>query len=163
MKRLFFCSLLLSLCCTQAYALSIDTDMPITTVKQLYCNKEHSVIICTTRNFQPYTGIIKEEYANGHLKVMAYFKDGKANGLRKEYYENGQLKEESFYKNGKLDGLVVSYYKNGLLEQEAYYKDGKVDGRWKLYNNDGSLQNDGSYYYEQKANAAASYSYQQQQ
>ena len=160
MKRLLLCFLILGLYSSKALALSIDANMPITTVKQLYCNKEHAIIICTTRNFQPYTGIIKEEYANGHLKVMAYFKNGKANGLRKEYYENGQLKEESFYKDGRLDGLVISYYKNGLLEQEAYYKDGKVDGRWKLYDKDGTLQ-DGGYYYESTENAAASYGYQQ--
>lgn len=161
MKRFWVCFLFLSLYYSKAFALSVDVGIPITTVKHLYCNKEHSIVICTTRNFQPYTGIIKEEYANGHLKVMAYFKNGKANGLRKEYYENGQLKEESFYKDGKLDGLVISYYKNGLLEQEAYYKDGKVDGRWKLYNKDGSLQ-DSSYYEGSSGTAAASYSYQQQ-
>lgn len=160
MKRLFVLFLFTALYASNAFALSSESDVTITTVKQLYCNKEHSIIICTTRNFQPYTGIIKEEYSNGHLKVMAYFKDGKANGLRKEYYENGQLKEESFYKNGKLDGLVISYYKNGLLEQEAYYKDGKVDGRWKLYDKDGSVQ-DGVYYYENNGVASASYSYQQ--
>lgn len=160
MKRLFFLFLFTALYASNAFALSSESDVAITTVKQLYCNKEHSIIICTTRNFQPYTGIIKEEYSNGHLKVMAYFKDGKANGLRKEYYENGQLKEESFYKNGKLDGLVISYYKNGLLEQEAYYKDGKVDGRWKLYDKDGSFQN-GVYYYQNDGVASASYSYQQ--
>lgn len=159
MKRLFVCLLLINMYCAQAYALSADSDIQITTVKQLYCNKENAIVICTTRNFRPYTGIIKEEYPNGHLKVMAYFKDGKANGLRKEYYDNGQLKEESFYKNGKLDGLVISYYRNGLLEQEAYYKDGKVDGRWKLYDKDGRMQ-DGTYY-EGSSTAAASYSYQQ--
>jgi len=160
MKQLFFCCILSILYCVQARATSIDMDVPITTVKHLYCNKEHSVVVCTTRTFEPYTGIIKEEYSNGHLKVMAYFKNGKANGLRKEYYENGQLKEESYYKNGKLDGLVVSYYKNGLLEQEAYYKDGRIDGRWKLYDKDGSIQDGDSYY--NKSNAAASYSYQHQ-
>ena len=158
MKRLFVLCFILCFYCSGAFALTVGSGVAITTIKHLYCNKEHGVTVCTTHNFKPYTGIIKEEYSNGHLKVMAYFKNGKANGLRKEYYENGQLKEESFYKNGKLDGLVVSYYKNGLLEQEIYYKDGKVDGRWNLYDKNGNIQS----YNQSNTPSASSYSYQQQ-
>jgi len=161
MKRLLLLSLAFILYVPEVFALSAGSDVPITTIKQLYCNKEHGITVCTTRNFLPYTGIIKEEHPNGHLKVVAYFKNGKANGIRKEYYDNGQLKEESFYKNGKLEGLMILYYKNGLLEQEAYYKDGKVDGRWKLYNQDGSIQNE-AYYSNGNETAAASYGYQRQ-
>ncbi|MBO7098061.1 MAG: toxin-antitoxin system YwqK family antitoxin [Alphaproteobacteria bacterium] len=160
MKRL----LMYFLCCLcyafQASAASSDSDLAITTIRQLYCNKEHGITVCTTRNFVPYTGIIKEEFNDGRLRVMAYFQNGKANGRRKEYYENGQLKEESFYKDGKMDGLFVSYYKNGLIEQEVYYKDGKIDGRWKLYNQNGMVQNE-KYYYQGNETANASYTYQQ--
>ena len=159
MKRLlvlFLCSVLYA---SRTFALSSGSEVAITTIRQLYCNKEHGITVCTTRNFTPYTGIIKEEFSDGRLKVMAYFKDGRANGLRKEYYDNGQLKEESFYKNGKIDGLFVSYFKNGLIEQEAYYKDGKIDGRWKLYDQKGIVQNE-KYYYEGNETANASYTYQ---
>ena len=162
MKRLLILLAFLSFCTSEVRALTSDPSVPITTLKQLYCNKEHGIIICTTHKFKPYTGIIKEEYSNGHLKMMAYFKNGKANGLRKEYYDNGQLKEESFYKNGKLDGLVISYYKNGLLEEEAYYKDGKIDGRWKLYDKNGGIQNE-KFFSDGNETVAVSYGYQQQQ
>lgn len=162
MKKLLAFLLIFTFYCAAADALTSDSGMTITTIKQLYCNTEHGIIICTNHKFEPYTGIIKEEYPNGHLKMMAYFKNGKANGMRKEYYDNGQLKEESFFKNGKLDGLVVSYYKNGLLEEEAYYKDGKIDGRWKLYDDKGSIQNEKYFDNGTETSATASYGYQYQ-
>jgi len=161
MKYILICLIALSFYCTQAFALTANSGVPITTAKNLYCNKEHGVTVCTTHKFTPYTGIIKEEYSNGHLKMVAYFKNGKANGLRKEYYDNGQLKEESFYKDGKLDGLVISYYKNGLLEEEAYYTDGKIDGRWKLYDKNGGIQKE-KYFTDGKETVSSSYGYQQQ-
>jgi len=161
MKKLLAYLMIAILYTAAVHASTEDGNMPITTIKHLYCNTEHGIIICTNHKFEPYTGIIKEEYPNGHLKMMAYYKNGKANGLRKEYYDNGQLKEEGYYKNGKLDGLVISYYKNGLLEEEAYYKDGKIDGRWKLYNDKGGIQNE-KYFDNGTETSASSYNYQYQ-
>ena len=39
------------------------------------------------------------------MKLMASFKDGKANGARTEWYENGQKKEELLYEDGNLSSF----------------------------------------------------------
>ncbi|RZS99465.1 PD40 domain-containing protein [Aquimarina brevivitae] len=99
-----------------------------------------------------YTGIVVENYADGHPKLWRQEKNGKADGLWQEWYPNGKLryrawwknglgngKWEYFYPNGQLrsasfyikdiaQGIMTSYHENGQIAQQSVYIDGRLDG-----------------------------------
>jgi len=110
-----------------------------------------------------YTGIVVEQYADGHPKLWRQEKNGKANGLWQEwypngtlryrawwkdglgngkweyFYANGQLRSESFYINDIAQGLAVSYHMNGQVAQQTTYLNGQLDGLVCTYDVNGML------------------------
>ena len=59
--------------------------------------------ICYVPNSHvPYTGWVKEMYANEQVKELGHYKDGKLDGHGTEWHENGRKKEETHWKDGNL-------------------------------------------------------------
>lgn len=83
-------------------------------------------------------GLLKEYYANGHLKSEGVFKNGQYEGLLKLYYEDGKLSSETYYGDkGVVWGKM--YRENGQLYAETVPEDGKPEGRVKIYDANGQI------------------------
>lgn len=73
----------------------------------------------------PFTGICRDSFPDGTLKIEKHLKDGKNHGEYKTYYENGQLKSwKKFNMNYEVEGK--NYFPSGVLKHHAIYKGGKV-------------------------------------
>jgi antitoxin component YwqK of YwqJK toxin-antitoxin module len=70
-------------------------------------------------------------------KYLKTYAAGEATGIEKEWYENGTLKMEQQWEKNILNGPYVTYYKNGHKEEEGTYKDGAYDGKRYMYNQQG--------------------------
>lgn len=100
--------------------------------------------------------------ANGRIKEIKSYTNGKLNGPQITFNERGQmltqanyvndqldgLKGEykfgrplktSMYKQGKLDGLHIAYFDNGKIQKEVEYKDGQMDGKMRTYTDEGKI------------------------
>ena len=103
----------------------------------------------TSKEQTPYTGWVKQWWANGQIKLLAEYKEGNimtalawriggekcphtnlvnGNGVAVFYNEVGTESFRKTYKAGKPDGLWTHWYKNGQKEYEWNFKDGKQDG-----------------------------------
>jgi hypothetical protein len=81
----------------------------------------------------------KREKANGDYIRYLPFRQVPYTGWWVSFYANGQVKELRQYKNGKPDGLFRKWIGNGEKQIEGNYKDGKKDGLWFFYNEDGTV------------------------
>ena len=72
----------------------------------------------------PYSGWVKEMYANGQIEGLLRYKDGNLHGLSTWWYQSGQKEWERNYKDGIRNGLAVRWYENGQKWMEISYKDG---------------------------------------
>ncbi|MGA2507805.1 MAG: toxin-antitoxin system YwqK family antitoxin [Chitinispirillaceae bacterium] len=70
-------------------------------------------------------------------KYLKMYVGGNASGVEKEWYENGNVKMEQTWEKNVLNGPYVTYYKNGKKEEEGSYKDGAYDGKRYMYNENG--------------------------
>lgn len=91
-----------------------------------------------------YSGLFKDYYPDGKLKVEVNLKDGKWEGIGKRYYANGKLRTEGNYVNGNREGIHNTYHENGNVWVEKKYKNGEVKIR-KVYYEDGTLEGVGNY------------------
>ena len=78
------------------------------------------------KDMKPVTGIVKDKYENGQLKLERTHKDGYLDGLSRTWYENGQLYVEINYKDGKKDGVGRNWYENGQLNEEGEWQEGVI-------------------------------------
>ena len=88
---------------------------------------------------KPYSGVYKEYYENGNLKLQMKLKKGFKNGNVFLYFENGKLSEVYSYKNNMMDGLWISYNQTGVKTAEARYIQDKKHGEWKVWDENGTL------------------------
>src|SRR6056297_2916344 len=77
-----------------------------------------------------YTGIYKEYFENGNLKLEASIKEGVYDGITILYFKSGNRKEQRAYREGKMDGTWINWNPNEVKIGLANYKDGKKHGEW---------------------------------
>ena len=61
-------------------------------------------------------------------------------GIYREYYENGALKLELFLEDGRPEGTYVVYFENGRPNEVRSYHKGQFHGVWRTYNSSGLLK-----------------------
>jgi len=89
----------------------------------------------------PFTGKVKDQYANGQFKYEKTYKNGELGGVTRTWYENGQLEQEFITKNGMMaDGPYRKWHENGQLKSEAIFKNGKFSGVLRIWHENGQLK-----------------------
>lgn len=71
--------------------------------------------------------------------ILLYFYECTSFEYKKSYYANGKIKTIEAYKNGKLDGVSKSYYPNGNIEIIQNYHNNLRSGELKKYYEDGKI------------------------
>ncbi len=69
--------------------------------------------------------MIIENYPDGKVKNIMFFRDGERNGPAIGLYESGKIKAQTYYKDGNPTGKGFYYFESGVLETEWEIKDGK--------------------------------------
>lgn len=72
------------------------------------------------------------------LKVKAYCKDGKFNGIVKKYNAEGKILLKGEYQNGQLHGTLKMHDQTGKFLFRETYENGSKKGRY-TYNEQGKL------------------------
>ena len=72
-----------------------------------------------------FSGIVKEYYSNGNLKIESLFKRGKLNGNTRMFSEKGVLILDADYKNNYKNGIFKQYNDSGILLIDGFYKNDK--------------------------------------
>jgi antitoxin component YwqK of YwqJK toxin-antitoxin module len=80
----------------------------------LWCKKEVSSRATACPNCGCPVEVEIKYWTNGRMKRLAYFKDGKLDGL-----------QTAWHKDGKHHGLWAHWYDNGRKKRETNHKDGK--------------------------------------
>jgi antitoxin component YwqK of YwqJK toxin-antitoxin module len=70
-------------------------------------------------------GMIIENYPDGKIKNIMFFRDGERNGPAIGLYESGRIKAQTYYKDGNPIGKGFYYFDSGALKTEWEIKDGK--------------------------------------
>lgn len=73
---------------------------------------------------------------NGKIKQIAFYKEGKLEGVDMFFDENGDTLTTGTYKNGRQEG-IWKYYEKGKLIETANYKNGLKDGYFYYFYPDG--------------------------
>jgi len=93
-------------------------------------------------------------YPTGELKLIAYYKDGKKQGISREYTKDSTLITVMEYNNnyvvnrerlnridptGRKQGTFRDYYENGKIKKEEHYLDNQLHGYYREFNGKGEL------------------------
>lgn len=70
-------------------------------------------------------GMIVENYKDGKVNNIMFFKNGKRNGPAIGLYETGRIKVQSFYKDGNPTGKGFYYFESGAIKAEWEIANGK--------------------------------------
>ena len=71
-------------------------------------------------------GMVVENYPDGKVKNIIYYKNGTRNGPAISIYESGRIKAQAHYKDGNPTGKGFYYFESGALKTEFENKDGKA-------------------------------------
>ncbi len=96
------------------------------------------------------TGIYKEFYPSGTLKMEGTNEDEESEGTWTYYFETGEIEAEGMFVDGLRDGYWKHYHKNGQLAAEGHFNMGEKYGIWKYYYPDGSVSSEGEMKEDQK-------------
>ncbi len=82
--------------------------------------------------FRIHNGMAIYFYANGQLKSIGNYVDGRKEGLYLGYHYNGMMEDSAYYKNGKLEGVAISWFPNGFMSDSSFAKNDStlVSVRW---------------------------------
>ena len=80
---------------------------------------------CNVADSMPYTGLCRDFYDNGEIKLEKNYKAGVLHGSFVRYYKNGQVNIEMEYKEGSPIYGFKQYYKSGKLKAEKIYQGNK--------------------------------------
>lgn len=118
------------------------------------------------------SGLYKEWFPTGQLKVEAYVIGGSADvgigaqsdwlfdGLSRVWDEQGNLIAEIPYEKGSLEGVTRNFYPTGQIEREAPYKQNLLEGAVVEYFLDGRIKRTVSYQKGLKQGLSAGYDIQ---
>ena len=86
--------------------------------------KNDGMLLRTSSNKEPLSGLVFWSYQNGQLAYERNYKDGLLHGISKSWYENGQLSSLGNFLNEKLNDSVKAWDVNGNLEYDRDYEMG---------------------------------------
>ena len=116
-----------------------------------------------------YSGIYREYYPNGILKLEYYHNNGLIDGVYKaydcegylinkqywinglkhgdfiSYYKHNVIRDKLIFVNDKEEGIYTKFYANNQLDEEYYYVSGKKEGSYKKYYENGKIKLCGKY------------------
>ncbi|WP_338226455.1 toxin-antitoxin system YwqK family antitoxin [Algoriphagus confluentis] len=95
-------------------------------------------------------GLMEEFYANGQIKKLVNFSNGKLNGEFFEFNLTGDVLLSGSYQDGLKEGEWNSYYKNGTKKSEYSYSKNLLHGTYKAFFPDGNLQKSVEYQNDQE-------------
>lgn len=98
-----------------------------------------------------FTGYGGEFYANGNLKFLSYFINGKSADTLVYYYKNGKIKEKGLEENGFQKGWWLYYRKDGSLKEKSEWlilRDSSYKNQSYYFDEYGKLKNEPSTYFE---------------
>ena len=75
----------------------------------------------------PYTGQCESKFADGSIKEVKNYLEGKLEGKYLEYYESGTVKSEWMFSAGRQHGESKGYYENGQLKYHTKFYKGEHD------------------------------------
>lgn len=76
-------------------------------------------------------------FQNGKLSAISSYKNGSKTGICKEYYPTGVLRVEQMFVNGVEEGMYKSYFANGRIYNEGQFKNGELSGDLEFYSEQG--------------------------
>ena len=112
----------------------------------------------------PFSGHVREHFANGQLKRDATYRDGKLHGRtrgwheneRPDYsrtysagleagthegwYENGSRRFEYHFSKGMSEGVAKQWYRNGKPYTLFHFANGQETGRQQMWDTEGKLR-----------------------
>ena len=95
---------------------------------------------------RPENGTFEVYYENGQLRYQWDYKDGeRADGESKGWWADGSLKQIRTFKDGKLHGRTIEWYSDGTKKVESSWKEGEVHGLVIWYNEDGGIRYEAHY------------------
>ncbi|UII28543.1 toxin-antitoxin system YwqK family antitoxin [Fulvivirga maritima] len=100
----------------------------------------------TASKEKPKNGEVKQYRADGSLKTVVNYVNGKKNGRATSYYENGKLHQSIDYVNNKKHGEAITFYENGSKSIVTPYKNGVMHGVRKKYRMNEMLTTEAPYY-----------------
>jgi antitoxin component YwqK of YwqJK toxin-antitoxin module len=93
----------------------------------------------------PFTGVVKELYDNGQIKLERHFQNGVEHGLHRSWFENEQLEYQGNRKDGQLDGEIRGLYEDGSPRFESNYIEGQQVDVSRHWHRNGQLQREAHY------------------
>ncbi|UII22000.1 toxin-antitoxin system YwqK family antitoxin [Fulvivirga ligni] len=94
---------------------------------------------------RPENGEMKQYRADGSVKTLITYKNGKKNGVSKNFYENGKVRQQVEYVDNIKHGTAITYYESGKKFQVTPYVDGKITGVREKYRMNGALTTEAPY------------------
>lgn len=86
-----------------------------------------------------FTGICRDSFKNGGLKIEKHLKEGKNDGIYKKYYKDGTLRSWKKIDMNYVEE-VKNYFPSGVLKYHAKYKAGKIKNVIYSAGRDSTLQ-----------------------
>ena len=96
-------------------------------------------------------------YSDGSIKVIASYKDNKAEGVRREYDKEGNITNSYLMHNGAIEAIGIIdnagkmqgewkyYFSNGAVKSIGKFIDSKKVGLWTYYYENKNIRQTGSY------------------
>ncbi len=91
-----------------------------------------------------FSGVSKQYYPNGNIKIELTIVDGLPNGSTYLWYPNGQLQTNSVMKDGKKHGKIIGFYETGERWFETYYENDLPTGSYTIYGKKGEVIDSGT-------------------
>ena len=88
---------------------------------------------------QPFTGELKEDWANGNLKTAEVFLNGKQHGLSETFYWDGKKESTRWYSNGEKDSIHTGWWENGNKKYEYHFQHGAYNGMFTEWYESGKI------------------------
>lgn len=79
-----------------------------------------------TKDGQPFTGILVENYPDGKPKQHWPMKNGFSHGLVEEWYPNGQQSVATHWEDGQRHGENLYWNPDGTVQKKQLWDHGKV-------------------------------------
>jgi antitoxin component YwqK of YwqJK toxin-antitoxin module len=92
-----------------------------------------------------FSGIIKEYYPDGTLKMEMPVRKGALHGNVILYFSNSIVNEIRAYRSGKMHGTWSTWNEDGTKSAEANYLRGRKEGKWYIWDGNGVLRYDMTY------------------
>ncbi|HOW45190.1 MAG TPA: linear amide C-N hydrolase [Candidatus Aminicenantes bacterium] len=89
---------------------------------------------------KPFSGVARKAFANGRMKYLSEFRNGRLEGKSIAWSEDGQRKMEAEFTQGRLNGNLTRWHENGKKMEEARFRNGVPHGDKILWFENGAIR-----------------------